>query len=472
MGGFLEVARWIGRTSSRRDIVGPGTVGSEKRAAALDALEIVGLIQEQADGFEWASPGSPELLVRLVALRDGPARALLPLPIDPLCPVVVCASPNVPVDGHPHLSNWGGAAGSGLIVRDAALSCLFEVAERCSQMRHGDEEVIVAPYAELADQAIDPATLLQASTRQMVQPELRSGIAPLPDTVPIAWTAARDLRSGQVRYVATDFCYRAAVETDGRWSCPSDTNGCASGWSRETAIVKGFLELVERDAVAIWWFNRVRRPSLPQSVLELPAIRAVADWQNANRRRLHLLDLTSDLGIPVVAAVSHDEDGLGIAVGFGAHFDLAGAAVRAAFEMTQFQVMVALSLGYRAQGRLREVGPETAAAWAWCEEVSIHDEPYLMADPAALAAETWPVGGVSGELETCLAVAERHGLEMLSVDMTRDAIGIPAVRAIVPGLRPAKPRFSPGRLFDVPVALGWHSSRCAEQDLNQKALVF
>ncbi len=472
MGGFFEVAHRIGRASTRRDIVGPGTAGSEKRAAALDALETIGLIQEQAGGFEWASPGSPDLLTRLVALRDGPARALLPLPMDPLCPVVVCATPNGPVDGRPRLSNWGGAAGSGLIVRDAALSCLFEVAERCSQMRHGDEEITVAPYAELADQAIHPMALLQASARQMVQPESPSGIVSLQDTVPIAWAAARDLRGGRARYVATDFCYRSSVEAHGSWTCPSDTNGCATGWNLEAATVKGFLELVERDAAAIWWFNRVRRPSLPPAVLELPALRAVSDWQDASRRRFHLLDLTSDLGIPVVAAVSYDEDGLGIAVGFGAHFDPMGAAVRAAFEMAQFQLMIALSLGYRAQGRLREVDPGTAAAWAWYEEVSIRDETYLMPDPAAVTAERWPVGGASRELDTCLAVAERHGLEMLSVDMTRDSIGVPAVRVIVPGLRPAKPRFAPGRLFDVPVALKWRSSRCAEQDLNQRALVF
>ena len=38
----------------------------------------------------------------------------------------------------------------------------------------------------------------------------------------------------------------------------ADSNGCAAGNTREEAIVPGFLELVERDAYAIWWYNRLR----------------------------------------------------------------------------------------------------------------------------------------------------------------------------------------------------------------------
>ena len=38
----------------------------------------------------------------------------------------------------------------------------------------------------------------------------------------------------------------------------ADSNGNAAGSSPEDAVVQGFLELVERDAVALWWYNRTR----------------------------------------------------------------------------------------------------------------------------------------------------------------------------------------------------------------------
>jgi len=45
----------------------------------------------------------------------------------------------------------------------------------------------------------------------------------------------------------------------------ADSNGCAAGNTLEEAIVQGFLELVERDAYAIWWYNRLQRPEVDLS---------------------------------------------------------------------------------------------------------------------------------------------------------------------------------------------------------------
>jgi ribosomal protein S12 methylthiotransferase accessory factor len=44
------------------------------------------------------------------------------------------------------------------------------------------------------------------------------------------------------------------------------------------------------------------------------------------------------------------------------------------------------------------------------------------------------------------------------------------MKAIVPGLRHFWARFAPGRLYDVPVALGWLDAPTAEADLNPVAM--
>ena len=49
---------------------------------------------------------------------------------------------------------------------------------------------------------------------------------------------------------------------------------------------------------------------------------------------------------------------------------------------------------------------------------------------------------------------EDAGLEVLLLDQTRPSVGLPVVRMVVPGLRSMRPRFAPGRLFDVPVLVG------------------
>ena len=42
----------------------------------------------------------------------------------------------------------------------------------------------------------------------------------------------------------------------------ADSNGTAAGTNRTEAILQGFLELVERDAVAMWWYHRLQRPAV------------------------------------------------------------------------------------------------------------------------------------------------------------------------------------------------------------------
>ena len=68
--------------------------------------------------------------------------------------------------------------------------------------------------------------------------------------------------------------------------------------------------------------------------------------------------------------------------------------------------------------------------------------------------------------ERCRALIESKGMELLVLDLTRPDIGMPVARVIVPGLRHFWERFAPGRLFDVPVEMGWRNDPISEVDLN------
>jgi ribosomal protein S12 methylthiotransferase accessory factor len=61
---------------------------------------------------------------------------------------------------------------------------------------------------------------------------------------------------------------------------------------------------------------------------------------------------------------------------------------------------------------------------------------------------------------------QQIGLETLVVDLTRPDLDLNVARVIVPGLRHFWPRFAPGRLYDVPVALGWLERPLTEEELN------
>ena len=63
------------------------------------------------------------------------------------------------------------------------------------------------------------------------------------------------------------------------------------------------------------------------------------------------------------------------------------------------------------------------------------------------------------------------GLETIVVDKTRPDVGLHVAQVIVPGLRHVWPRFAPGRLYTVPVALGWLPRALAEHELSPDPLL-
>ena len=188
-------------------------------------------------------------------------------------------------------------------------------------------------------------------------------------------------------------------------------------------------------------------------------------------RELWLLDLTTDFGVPVTVAVSrtHSRVPDDLLMGFGAHLDARIAVSRALTEICQFLPVE----GGASRPQRDSTDPVVSRRWigaagddgfGWLEP----DLPGRARDFASWAA----VG--SGDLTECVrwlvAVARRLGLEVLVLDQSRPEAPLPVVKVVVPGLRPWWARFAPGRLYDVPVALGWLEARIEEADLNPSHL--
>ncbi len=221
---------------------------------------------------------------------------------------------------------------------------------------------------------------------------------------------------------------------------------------------------MERDAFAIWWYNRLQRPGVALESFAHPYLQQARRRSAQVGRRLWLLDLTNDLGIPVFVAVSHDarngaED---VALGSGAHFDPQIAALRAITELNQS--MPVILAADRAGRRMddRDTG--------WWKKLKLCDHPYL-----APHGETEPtLGSVNNEgsvdqldeVTFCVELAKGKGLDLLVADQTRPDIGLPVAKVVVPGLRHYWPRFAPGWLYDVPVEMGLLSRKWQEGQLN------
>ena len=363
------------------------------------------------------------------------------------------------------LSN--GSFGKGSTAEQGEASALMEAIERYSGIFQGDEIRAKRRFADFpSDEAIPPNEVLLFSDAQ-----LRQGSAPTPssgagEAIPalfdqaakIEWSPVWSLRDARFRYLPTSllyFFYRGGA------AFAADSNGCAAGNTLEEAIVQGFLELVERDAYAIWWYNRLQRPELDLGQFDDSYVRDLKQQLVQAGRQLWVLDVTSDLGIPTFVAVTHwmQNGRENIEFGSGAHFDERIALLRALTELNQF-----LSLGLMGGGTGEKSSLDGTTP------LRLHDHPYLT--PSGNPMVRPEFGSKFGHLDTreqvtaCVSLAKHAGLDFLVLDQTRPDIEAPVVRVIVPGLRHFYRRFAPGRLYDVPVKLGLRERPLEENELN------
>jgi bacteriocin biosynthesis cyclodehydratase domain-containing protein len=362
----------------------------------------------------------------------------------------------------------GGSFGKGSTAEQAEASALMEAIERYSGVFQGDEIRVKRRFTDFAPgDAVLPNDVLlfsdaQYRTRQM--PAWESGEPqPVPNPVDpsarIEWSPVWSLRDSRFKHFPTSLLY---FFYSGLAAFPTDSNGCAAGNTLEEAIVQGFLELVERDAYAIWWYNRLQRPEVDLDEFDDSYVRDLKTQLAETGRRLWVLDVTSDLGIPTFVAILHwtQNSRENIEFGSGAHFDRRIALLRALTELNQF-----LSIG------LMGGGTGEKASLDGITPLQLKNYPFLSpsggpAIPPNSASTVGPLDNTREQVIACVNVAKRAGLDFLVLNQTRPDIEVPVVRVIVPGLRHFYRRFAPGRLYDVPVKLGLLDRPLLESELT------
>ncbi len=342
-------------------------------------------------------------------------------------------------------------AGKGCSVEQARMSALAEAIERSSAVHRGDEAVRWASLEELGDEAVELASLQLFSAAQRARgeapPELDPGTR-------IAWTPAWSLTEARRRWVPLAYAYTEVPDECGAGYCRPSSNGSAAGNCLEEAILQGLYEAIERDAIAIWWYGRVRRPAakVPASARAYVE-RRTADYHDRGWA-IELLDLTHDLGVPVFVAVAHHPPSDRLALGFGAHCDAALALRRAISELDQV------------------FDPQASRPSPWDSMVATQIEQlWPDADATAVESRVGLLPDLRLQIEDTVELLRECGLETIVVDKTRPDFGLCVAQVIIPGLRHPWPRFAPGRLYTVPLALGWTQRALSERELHPDPLL-
>ena len=289
----------------------------------------------------------------------------------------------------------------------------------------------------------------------------------------VDWTPVWSLTQRRHRYLPTSMLYNMAAEERGAADLIADSNGCAAGNTLEEAILQGFYELVERDAFAIWWYNRLNVPAVDPCAFDDPYLFDAAAVYTRYGRELWMLDITSDLGIPTFVALSRRVDAASedIIYGAGTHAVPRLAALRAVCELNQ-----CLTWLPRPGSRDGRPSIDDPFVLLWWRSARLAGCPWLVPAPdgtpgRASRPSVSESADARDDVESCRALVEAKGMEFLVLDQTRPDIGMPVVRVIVPGMRHFWERFAPGRLYEVPVSLGHRARPLGEADLNTAPVI-
>lgn len=375
--------------------------------------------------------------------------------------------------------NLGGrSAGKGRTDSQAMASGFCEAIERYSGVFQGYEIREKASYHQMGDKAIHPNVCMNFSQQQYQNREqwnvecqgwFQKVPEPFDEQREIDWTPVWSLTHQEFKYLPTAYCYYG-YQPSYKPDCWADSNGCAAGNTLEEAILQGFMELVERDAVALWWYNSLQKPQVDLDSFDEPYFQSLKQYYQTINRELWVLDITSDLNIPVFAAVTRRSDRSveDIVLGYGAHFDAKIAISRALTEVNQILPNVLFA---KADGSTQYPPSADGLAVDWWKTATLSDQPYLVPSKSIAAKVSGDYREIASDdlledVKLCQQIVENNGLEMLVLDQTRPDIGLRVAKVIVPGMRHMWKRLAPGRLYEVPVKMGWLQEPLTQEQLN------
>jgi thiazole/oxazole-forming peptide maturase SagD family component len=340
----------------------------------------------------------------------------------PFAPGLHCIGGEITIDADPTAASNAvrlSVAGNGEMLAAALVSCLGEAAEFLSQFERPEDTAAEVVNRDRANYVTEGWIAEAVSHADRT----------------IDWISASDATTGDIALVPADLCLRRPPTQRAIEPVVALSSGAAAGPTFEAAALRAVLELCERDAAAMWWLGGCRPKRF---ALEHPATKAGAELIERLRdgetaRWTMLLDITTENEVPVVAAVSVDHNGQGMACGLSSRLTASDAASAAVLEMCQMEMAAPIAEAKRAEGGdavLNEADRRhlrrAAFAAADCELLHPRDMSRHAASGTAMALG---FKGLTGHLRS-------HGIRVFLVDHTRQDVGVAVARAVSPDLQP------------------------------------
>jgi len=311
--------------------------------------------------------------------------------------------------------------GKGISRIQAQVSLVMEAIERCASEFREEylPKLINGSYAELKEdnQILDPG--------ELILPQFARN----PSQEPLHWIWGHDLLQSESILVPAAAVYHPFT-LEPVSLINTSTNGLASGNTMEEAVFHGLTEVIERDAWSIARYRGKMETAVAMEDIAGHAFLAnLMEKFEASRIEIATKDITTEIGVPVIAAFSQDLEHPSMMPvdGFGAHLDPRVAMARALMEVATTRALLIQKHGI---GGLRQppayfdhdVEFQNARFFAQRQknlgEFEYNYEPDILTDIEFIGKR----------------LKEKGFNRIIVVDLTRPDLNVPTVRVIVPGM--------------------------------------
>ncbi len=304
--------------------------------------------------------------------------------------------------------------GKGLTAVQAKVSVLMEAIERYSaELREEDRAKFRFEAYNEGDRTkkLEPSSLILSAVSRVT-----------PDTR-IEWCEGYDLINEENVLVPANAVFHPYNTSRGERLFRSDSNGIASGNNIEEAIFHGMMEVIERDALSYVEIKKDAGRKI-EIVEDDGLIYELKERFQTCGIETHFWYIPTDVGLTTVALAldSPERDPNLLVYGAGTHTDPRIAAIRAITEAVQSRLMQIAKGGKGAP-----VDYETMKRMTrhWFMDVS---DDVRLSELPAFATDT-----IDGDIRITLDHLRDIGRRVIVVNLTREELGIPVVRVIIPG---------------------------------------
>lgn len=422
---------------------------------------------------------------RLVGRKTGVIKELYELLLEPDdLPMFIWRAELADTSRYSPLKSFSGT-GCATTRGMAQAKAVGEAVERYCAGMYMDEDLILAPYRAVASDAMDPRTLPLCSEREYTHSY--SYLSRFAEDAPIKWVEGYSLTKQRTILVPACFVfvpYRFHSPAEGIYIPLSTGLACAN--SLEEATFSGLCEVVERDAIMIMWLNRLSMPKVALASAGNERIRALLEKWTGCHAELHVINITTDVGIPTFFTVAVDQSGNGPAaiVGAATHLD-PEIAIAKSIEEAAHGYFYAKSLMKQRPAFAQEINCANVKsledhALLYCAPTGFARLQFVYGCPQEIEVDSLPnrfsEHDVLANIRTCLDLLAAKGLEVIVVDITTPDIvdlGFRVVRVLIPGMQPlsigTQHLYLGGqRLYQVPYVLGYTGAPTTEDSVNRE----